>query len=148
MTVRLTVRHYETDALGHLNGTVYIQYAEHARAQGMRPAFHELIAAGLAPVNLETTVRYLSELRVGDEVEVSCEVIWGPGKTSRIVQEFRRQDGVLAAEVTSVCGLLDLKRRQLVDSPRERMAALIQPRHPRNVAVVDTNPEASSSHGK
>ncbi|MFF3150593.1 thioesterase, partial [Streptomyces sp. NPDC057927] len=30
-TVRVTVRVYETDAQGHLNGNVYLQHAEHAR---------------------------------------------------------------------------------------------------------------------
>ncbi|MFD9637777.1 acyl-CoA thioesterase, partial [Streptomyces violascens] len=31
ITVRISVRGYETDAQGHLNQSVYLQYAEHAR---------------------------------------------------------------------------------------------------------------------
>jgi acyl-CoA thioester hydrolase len=119
-TTRITVRGYETDFLGHLNGSVYVQYADHAlwecgRAAGA-PA-EELIADGVGPVNLATTIRYHRELRAGDVVDVSCRFVWGEGKTFRVEQEFRRPDGLLAAEVSSVCGLLDLNGRRLLPDP-------------------------------
>ena len=36
--VRVTVRGYELDSLGHLNQAVYLQYAEHARWEILRAA--------------------------------------------------------------------------------------------------------------
>ncbi|MFH8593802.1 acyl-CoA thioesterase [Streptomyces rimosus] len=126
--VRVSVRGYETDSQGHLNGSVYLQYAEHARwsvlqAAGIRQS--DLLAKGVGPVTLETTVRYLRELRAGDEVEVTCAFVWGEGKTSRMEQEIRRvDDGSAAARVTAVGGLMDLAARKLVVDPMEYFRAL------------------------
>ncbi|WP_030613491.1 acyl-CoA thioesterase [Streptomyces sclerotialus] len=118
--VEITVRGYETDAQGHLNSSVYMQYAEHARwsllqAAGIRQS--DLLDQGVGPVNLETTVRFRRELRAGDEVTVDCAFVWGEGKTYRIEQRIVRADGEVAAEVASVCGVLDLADRRLVGDP-------------------------------
>jgi acyl-CoA thioester hydrolase len=126
-SVRFTVRSYEIDTLGHLNGAYYVSYADHARyecaiAAGVGPDV--LREACIGPVNLETTIRYRAELRHGDEVDVTCAFLWGDGKTFRAHQEFHRADGTLAAEVASVCGLLDLEERRLLSEPGERWRAL------------------------
>ncbi|MFD9438723.1 acyl-CoA thioesterase [Streptomyces sp. NPDC060006] len=125
--VPVTVRGYETDVQGHLNQAVYVNYAEHARwsllqAAGITQA--GLVAKGVGPVSLEMTVRYLRELRAGDKVEVTCDFEWGEGKTFRIRQTIRRTDGAVAAEITAVGGLMDLKERRLVADPREYFRAL------------------------
>ncbi|WP_031168468.1 acyl-CoA thioesterase [Streptomyces durhamensis] len=121
-SVRVTVRGYETDTQGHLNQSVYLNYAEHARwsllqAAGISQA--RLMGRGVGPVSLETTIRFRRELLAGDEVDVSCGFEWDGGKTFRIVQEIRKADGTLAAEVSAVGGLLDLKERKLVSDPRK-----------------------------
>jgi acyl-CoA thioester hydrolase len=121
-SVRVTVRGYETDVQGHLNQAVYVNYAEHARwtllqAAGISQA--ELMGRGVGPVALETTIRYRSELLAGDEVDVTCAFEWSGGKTFRILQEVRKTDGTVAAEITAVGGMMDLKARKLVADPRE-----------------------------
>lgn len=125
--VRITVRGYELDTQGHLNQAVYLQYAEHARWECLRAAGISqdgLIASGVGPVALETTVKYLRELRGGDEVDVTCEFRWGEGKTFQLQQDFTRPDGGQVATLTAVAGLLDLSARRLVASPGERMREL------------------------
>jgi acyl-CoA thioester hydrolase len=121
-SVPVTVRGYETDVQGHLNQSVYLNYAEHARwslikAAGISQA--GLIARGVGPVALETTIRYRRELLAGDEVEVTCGFVWGEGKTFRMEQTIRKTDGTVAAEITAVGGLMDLRERRLVADPRE-----------------------------
>ncbi|GKQ36116.1 thioesterase family protein [Streptomyces sp. A012304] len=121
-SVRVTVRGYETDVQGHLNQAVYINYAEHARwsllqAAGITQA--GLIGRGIGPVALETTIRYKRELLAGDEVDVTCAFTWGRGKTFRIEQTIRKADGTVAAELTAVGGLLDLKERRMVTDPQD-----------------------------
>jgi acyl-CoA thioester hydrolase len=119
-TVRIAVRGYEIDAMGHLNGIVYYQYAEHARWELLRAAgvaHGELLKRGIGPVNLETTMRVRRELHYGDEVDVSCAFCWGTGKSFRVEQEFHRADGVLVAELFNVAGLMDLRARRLVVDP-------------------------------
>ncbi|CAL9598051.1 acyl-CoA thioesterase [Streptomyces sp. enrichment culture] len=126
-SVPVTVRGYETDTQGHLNQAVYLNYAEHARwsllqAAGIRQA--DLVARGVGPVALETTIRYRRELLAGDEVEVTCGFVWGEGKTFRIEQTIRTADGTVAAEIEAVGGLMDLTARRLVPDPRERFKEL------------------------
>ncbi|QUQ64433.1 acyl-CoA thioesterase [Kutzneria sp. CA-103260] len=116
----IAVRSDDLDVNGHVRGPAYLAYGDHARwvclsAAGIDP--NRLRAQGIGPVNLETTVRFRSELTAGDDVEVSCAFHWGEGKTSRVVQRLLRPDGTVAAEIESVSGLLDLTRRRLVADP-------------------------------
>ncbi|MFJ9407657.1 acyl-CoA thioesterase [Streptomyces sp. NPDC101393] len=120
-TVAVTVRGYETDTQGHLNQSVYLQYAEHARwsllqACGIRQS--DMVDRRIGPVSIETTIRYLRELRAGDEVEVSCAFVWGEGKTFRMEQRITRSDGTVAAEIGAVGGVMDLQERKLLKDPR------------------------------
>jgi acyl-CoA thioester hydrolase len=118
--LRIMVRGYELDSLGHLNQAVYLQYAEHVRWECLRAGGltqEALLASGFGPVVLETTIRYLRELRAGDEVDVTFEFEWGTGRTFGMRQDFRRPDGTPVAELTGVGGVLDLAARRLVDDP-------------------------------
>ncbi|MFH8281349.1 acyl-CoA thioesterase [Streptomyces antibioticus] len=126
-SVRVTVRGYETDTQGHVNQSVYLNYAEHARwsllhAAGITQT--ALQARGVGPVALETTIRYRRELLAGDEVDITCAFLWGEGKTFRIEQTIRKADGTVSADITAVGGLLDLKERRLVAGPREHFKEL------------------------
>jgi acyl-CoA thioester hydrolase len=126
-SVRVSVRSYEIDANGHVNGAVYLQYAEHARWEYLKTAGVDqgrLKDLGFGPVNLETVIRYHAEAFYGDDLDVSCEIEWGAGKTFRVPQELRRSDGTLVAEVNSVGGLLDLRERRLVSNPGEHFTAV------------------------
>ncbi|WP_433511084.1 acyl-CoA thioesterase [Nonomuraea sp. CA-143628] len=126
-SVRIAVRGYELDTQGHVNSAVYHQYGDHARWECLRAAgisVDDMLSSGVGPVTLENTIRYLGELRGGDEVEVTCAFVWGEGKTFRIAQEFRHADGRVAAEMTSVGGLLDLEARRLLDDPAARWRSL------------------------
>ncbi|MBK3625226.1 acyl-CoA thioesterase [Streptomyces asoensis] len=126
-SVRITVRGYETDVQGHLNQSVYINYAEHARwsllqAAGISQA--GLAARGVGPVALETTIRYRRELLAGDEVDVTCVFEWGGGKTFRIEQTITKTDGTVSAQLSAVGGLLDLKTRRMVADPQDHFKEL------------------------
>ena len=120
--VMLPVRSDDLDTNGHVRGPAYLAYADHARWATLIGAGVDLRGLrehGLGPVNLETTILYLQELRSSDTVTVTSATEWGTGKTSRIVQQLHRGDGVLVAEVRSVSGLLDLSTRRLVPRPGE-----------------------------
>jgi acyl-CoA thioester hydrolase len=128
-SVPVTVRGYELDTQGHLNQAVYLQYAEHARWELLRAAGlpqDKLLADGVGPVALETTLRFRRELRGGDEVRVTCRFEFNSNRTFRIIQEILTVDGAVAAEVTALGGLLDLTSRKLVADPRGRLRALAE----------------------
>ncbi|MFG1670007.1 acyl-CoA thioesterase [Streptomyces sp. Y7] len=121
-SVRVTVRGYETDTQGHVNQSVYINYAEHARWSLLQAAGITqtgLMGKGVGPVALETTIRYQRELLAGDEVDVTCAFAWSGGKTFRVLQTISKADGTVAAELEGVGGLMDLKARKLVANPQD-----------------------------
>lgn len=126
-SVPIAVRGYELDTQGHLNQAVYVQYSEHARwellaAAGIRQS--ALIESGIGPVALEVNVKYLRELRGGDQVDVTCAFAWAEGKVFQIEQQIVKQDGTVCADIVVTGGIMDLKARKLVPNPAERIAAL------------------------
>jgi acyl-CoA thioester hydrolase len=119
--VRIKVRHYELDSLGHVNHAVYHQYGEVARlelfeqAGGMEKG---LVESGISPVLLESHIVYRRELRAGDVVDVSCRATFGEGKVFWMHNEIVKLDGTLSAEIKCTLGLMDLTKRKLVPEPR------------------------------
>ncbi|OZM69926.1 thioesterase [Amycolatopsis antarctica] len=123
-SVRIKVRHYELDTLGHLNHAVYHSYAEVARLELMEKAGAldgGLREVNLAAVLLESHISFRRELRAGDSVDVTCEGKFAQGKTFHLDSNILKPDGTLAAEITCRLGLMDLERRKLVDDPRGRL---------------------------
>lgn len=126
LSVELPVRLDDVDVNGHVRGGAYLCFADHARWALTHAAGVDLAAFtahGLGPVNLETTVRFISELRPHDTVRVWTRFEHGSGKTGRVTQRLLRGDQ-LVAEVTSVTGMLDLATRRLVADPAARLRAM------------------------
>ena len=135
-SVPVTVRGYELDTQGHLNQAVYLQYAEHARWELLRAAGlpqDKLLASGVGPVALESTIKFRRELRAADRTTVTCRFVFGTGKTFQVAQQILREDGTTAAEVTGVAGLLDLASRKLLPDPAGHLASLAD--HPELLGI-------------
>ncbi|WP_063045939.1 acyl-CoA thioesterase [Nocardia pseudovaccinii] len=112
----ITVSPEDIDRNGHMNQAVYLQYAERARWACLREgglSQEKLQDAGVGPISLQVTLEFKQELFVGDEVTVTCDFAWD-GKTHRTIQEIRKADGTVSAEIVGVGGLLDLTERRLV----------------------------------
>ncbi|MQA11193.1 MAG: thioesterase [Pseudonocardiaceae bacterium] len=121
-SVRIAVRTYELDSLGHVNQAVYHSYAEVARTELFRAAgcrMDWLAERKIGPVLLESTITFRRELRADDEVDVSADVKFGAGKTFRMDSTITKVDGSTSAEITCTIGLMDLRERKLVTDPRE-----------------------------
>jgi acyl-CoA thioester hydrolase len=126
-TVRIAVRAYELDPLGHVNQAVYHSYAEHARTQLLRSVglpMDAVLGTGIAPVLLTGQMRYLRELRDNEEIDVSARMRFGAGKTFHLDTVITKVDGTVSAEFTGTFGVMDLTARKLVADPRGRLAAL------------------------
>jgi acyl-CoA thioester hydrolase len=124
---RMTVRVSDLDPNGHVRGPAYLECADHARWEWVHAAgvpLDRLMEAGVGPVNLETTIRFLAEMRSAEPLDITVVPVWGEGRTSRVTQELRRSDGTVVAAVESVGGLLDLEQRRLVSDPRYRWRRL------------------------
>jgi acyl-CoA thioester hydrolase len=134
-SVQVGVRSYETDANGHVNHAVYHHYGEHARMEHFRAAGcspPRMLEQGLTVVILETRARFLSELLLGEQVEVSSELEFGEGKSFGIEHVVRRMrtaegedaGGTVACEISCRMGVLDTTARRLVADPRGRFLSL------------------------
>ena len=122
-TTRLDVRLSDIDAQGHMTSAAYVAFANHAlwacaRAAGVDVG--ALLVSGVGPVNLEMTIKFIQELRGGEQVDVTCRLAFGKGKTYRVEHELRTTAGELAATVIGTFGLLDLDKRRLVQDPADR----------------------------
>jgi acyl-CoA thioester hydrolase len=128
-SVDIEVRHYELDAQGHVNSAVYLMYGEHARCrhfESLGIGLGALAGVDMGLVLLELTIKYLRELRAGDAVTVSCELVFpdADGKTFLFDHHLHRVDGVPVADIRCTAGLLNLSSRRLVKNPRAAMASL------------------------
>lgn len=145
-SVALTVRGYEIDQLGHVNHAVYHQYGEHARLELLRAAgcdIADLVAAGLGIVLLESNIRFLSELVLGDEVHISCVPHFGHGKTFRLDNTLSKADGTVSAEIRCTVGVIDLTARRLRADPRGQLGALAA-----DPGVLDGHPPKLSASNR
>ncbi|MEZ4668932.1 MAG: thioesterase family protein [Anaerolineae bacterium] len=104
-TASYTVRHYECDALGHLNNANYVRYMEEAAfnasaAVGYDKARYDVM--GFLWLAHETEIEYLQPVGYGDSLEVKTWVGDFRRIRSRRMYEFRQagQNGLVARAST------------------------------------------------
>lgn len=99
---RLTVRGYELDSFGHVNNSVYLQYAETAMwdffsKHGMLDKIQD---EGLFPVILESKQRYIHELKLMDKVLIETDMSFSGGVVKYSHKIFNEGSGQLACRVS------------------------------------------------
>ena len=113
---KLTVRGYELDSFGHVNNSVYLQYAETALWNFFK--VHGLLATivdeGLFPVIMESTQRYIHELRMMDEVRIDTEVTCSGGIVSYKHNIINKNTGLVSGKLAYVD-----KHRMICDIPEK-----------------------------
>lgn len=101
-TVRVRVRHYEMDSVGHVNNAVYLHYVEdaaieHARVLGFDEARWREI--GGVWVVRRHEIDYKLPAIAGDELDVTTRIVaMDRVKATRRTQIVRVGDGALIAE--------------------------------------------------
>lgn len=108
----LTVRGYELDSFGHVNNSVYLQYAETAmwnifRVKGLLDAIN---AEGLFPVILESSQRYIHELHMLDEVRIDSQMSCSSGIVRYKHNIINKTTGLLACRVTGKLAYVNRER--------------------------------------
>ena len=117
------------DANGHMANTAYLDIVVDVRfmyfsERGFPPAeFHRL---GIGPVVRRDEVDYYRELRLMQQVTVNMQLAGVSEDVSRfkLRHEIRREDGELAARVTTLAGIFDLGSRKLIAPPQGLADAL------------------------
>jgi acyl-CoA thioester hydrolase len=123
VTCRFPVRHYELDALGHVNNSVYVQYMQEAAIEGSTragfgPEWYR--ARGTAWVIRRLTVRYLAQATYGETIAVETWVSQMRGPTStREYDLTRTSDGARVARGRAQWVYLDLQKGKPIRFPAE-----------------------------
>jgi acyl-CoA thioester hydrolase len=127
VTCRFPVRHYELDALGHVNNAVYVQYMQEAAVQasaraGFGPEWYRERGTGWVVRRL--SVRYRAAAVYGDEVDVTTWVSQMRGPLSLREHDLTRaRDGARLARARVQWVYLDLQKGQPLRFPAEHAAA-------------------------
>jgi acyl-CoA thioester hydrolase len=121
----------DVDPNGHVANMVYLQYAVDTRigyfaANNFPPEAFRRHAVG--PVIKHDFVEYFREVMMLENIRVTMENGGHSedGSRFRVVNRVFKEDGVLAAKITSVGGWLSLKERKLIAPPDELKAAWTQ----------------------
>ena len=122
------------DGNGHMANTSYMLMAIDCRfhyfaSRGFTPA--DFTAHRVGPVVRQDTIDYHKELHLLQPVRVNLMLagLAPDGSRFRIVNEFRREDGVLAARVISTGGWFDLAARKLIAPPGQLATAMSELEH-------------------
>jgi acyl-CoA thioester hydrolase len=126
-TRRFRARHYELDALGHVNNVVYVQYMQEAAIEastdaGFGPDWYH--ARGTGWVGRRLTVRYLAQVTYAEEVDVATWVshMHGP----RSIREYdltRVGDGARVARARAEWVYVDRASGQPTRFPADLIPA-------------------------
>ncbi|MGY4397212.1 acyl-CoA thioester hydrolase [Sphingomonas sp. UYAg733] len=82
-----------------------------------------MLVSGIGPVNLETNIRFLADLRAATTWTSCANCASRRARPTSRIMNFRKPDGVLAAEVKNVMALLDLSARRLMPNPEAHWRA-------------------------
>jgi acyl-CoA thioester hydrolase len=125
-TRRFRVRHYELDALGHVNNAVYVQYMQEAAIEasshaGFGPEWYRERGTGWVVRRL--SVRYLGQATYGEEIEAATWVSQMRGPLSTREYDLTRAgDGARVARGRAQWVYLDLGKGQPLRFPPESAA--------------------------
>ncbi|WP_373356446.1 carnitine 3-dehydrogenase [Pseudoroseicyclus sp. CXY001] len=113
------------DYNGHMNETHYVELASRAsdRFMEMIGADAAYIDGGQSYFTVENIVRYLGEVKVGEKLRVSTQVLAGEGKKLHLFHHLTRGDE-LVATVESLLLHVDLTTRR-TSLPGEAVAAVL-----------------------
>lgn len=119
------------DVNGHLRHSAYADFAAQARVNilGKLGFAKELLKLRIGPILFREELIYYKEIRLNEEIEVSCEVLKCREDVSRYSLQsviYRKIDGVKAAEINVDGAWMDLNLRKLTTLPIEMQQAFLE----------------------
>lgn len=125
-TVRRQIPQSWTDYNGHMNESNYLEVFSQAtdRFLCMIGVDTDYVDSGFSYFTVETHLRHLGELKAGDQVRVTTQVLQAAGKKLHTFQRLETLDGRLAATGEHMMLHVDLNTRNACE-PKEPVKALV-----------------------
>lgn len=116
-----------TDYNGHMNETHYLEVGAQASDRFMEliGADAAYIAGGLSFFTVETHIRHLDEVKAGERMKVTTQVLAGKGKKLHLFHRLLAGDGRLAATVETLLLHVDLTTRRSA-APAPHVAGAVE----------------------
>jgi acyl-CoA thioester hydrolase len=126
---RFHARWGDMDFNAHMGNTAFLDAAGDVRMQYFASAgfpMSEFVRLRIGPVIRRDELDYQRELRLLEPIVATLDLggLSPDGARFRMCNEFRREDGQLAARVVSLGGWLDLTARKLTAPPPDLAAAM------------------------
>jgi carnitine 3-dehydrogenase len=124
VTVSRQVPQNWTDYNGHMNEANYLQASSQAtdRFMDLIGADAAYIASGNSYFTAETHIRYLAEVKAGEQISITTQVLSGEGKKMQLFHRMFGPDGDLVATCETLQLHMNLKTRG-TSLPSEEVAA-------------------------
>lgn len=121
------IKEQHLDTFGHVNNATYLQLFEEARWDYITNrgyGLKEILASKKGPVVLEAQIRFLKELRLRENIEITFEPDSMEGKVGKCRQRILNSSGEVACEAVFVVGFFDLNERKLIPPSAEWLHAV------------------------
>ena len=124
---QLQIKEHHLDTFGHVNNATYLQLFEEARweiitARGY--GLPEILKSQKGPVVLEVQIKFLKELKLRENIQITFEPLQMTGKVGQCLQKMINQSGEVACEATFTVGFFDLQSRRLISPTDEWLKAV------------------------
>jgi acyl-CoA thioester hydrolase len=121
-TKKLYVGWADVDFNVHMRNTAYLDKTADVRQMFLTEhgfPIEEFARLRIGPVVMKDEVEYFKEVRLIEEITVTCALAGHAPDGSRYLlrHDFFKRDGTLSAKITSAGGWLDLAERKLIAPP-------------------------------
>ena len=140
--VSIRVRWGEIDANGHMRNVAYLDLSANSRLEFFNANGYTLLeffGAGFGPTVLRDEIDYRSEVRLGDLLTVTNELAGINDAGSRFIfrNRFIKENGKVAATVSSLVMFLDLATRKKTAPPEGLLKAILAMPHSEGFGAID-----------
>jgi acyl-CoA thioester hydrolase len=123
-SLRQEVTMRDLDGFGHVNNAVYLTYVENARVAYLREVVGVTTRQEISNIMARVTIDYRAQVDYGDELEIGVRTERIGTKSFQLLYRIVRQDGEVAADVTSTQVMFDFDANQAIEVPAEWRRAI------------------------
>lgn len=113
----VTIKEHHLDTFGHVNNAVYLELYEEARWERITQngyGLKEVHQLKKGPIILDVSVKFLKELKLREDIQITVRTESYTGKIGTLVQQMINSKGEVASEARFTIGFFDLQARKLI----------------------------------